>query len=651
MKRVLCALVALLPTCVYAQTTPNLGLQIPAYGSAGWGTRMNQNFTALDGLLSGVTPLPQVTLSGAITNANQAATKAYVDAAVSGGGGSGNATQLQTTPVSATTPTSGQFLSYNGTAWTPVSVSASNATSIQGVTVSSTAPSTGQVLTYNGTTYLPTAAGCSTTGCTYTGLITLSANPTANLQAATKQYVDAAVNLWLAGATMTGPLILSGNPTTALGAATKQYVDSTTGGGISSLTGDVTASGPGAAATTLAASGVTAGTYTSANVTVDAKGRITSASNGSGGGGGGLAYSSPTLNAIPSVSSSSGFGTVVNSAFSDDTNNTFDNEPFHQLAAGYMDPVATATSGANQPSNAFLYVLSYWNGSAAVSSGWQTYASAGTGTNPATTLNFYAPANLNTANVLFGINPSTIATSGTNYSSPKIDARGSIWNGSSGVGDDWTIQNVVGTGTSPTSTLTFAHSGSTGSAAVQMPAATFVSGAAEVCNNGPCWTTGSAVPTASCNSGDTYSRSGTTNSSTVVYVCAPANTWTAIPTTGSGGGGMTGSPTLVSDSGAGSAPTSSIISGANDGSGWVSVKVGTSPTASAGVVTIKFGSTYATIPKCGLNPGNAAAAALSGNSETYITQSGSTTALFVITSGSTALTAGTTYVWEWSCAL
>lgn len=71
-------------------------------------------------------------------------------------------------------------------------------------------------------------------GGTMTGLLTLSGDPTQDLEAATKQYVDDLVEatddrldnyLPLAGGTMTGPINTSGLPTADAHAASKAYVD------------------------------------------------------------------------------------------------------------------------------------------------------------------------------------------------------------------------------------------------------------------------------------------------------------------------------------------------------------------------------------------------------------------------------------------
>ena len=107
---------------------------------------------------------------------------------------------------------------------------------------------------------LPVAGG------TMTGALTLSGAPTANLQAATKKYVDdnagssaatdgtarsaaaaaqatADAALPKAGGTMTGKIVLDGAPTANLHAASKKYVDDNAGAeSFSELTGNLAAS-------------------------------------------------------------------------------------------------------------------------------------------------------------------------------------------------------------------------------------------------------------------------------------------------------------------------------------------------------------------------------------------------------------------------
>jgi hypothetical protein len=63
----------------------------------------------------------------------------------------------------------------------------------------------------------------------------------------------------------------------------------------------------------------------------------------------------------------------------------------------------------------------------------------------------------------------TIATNGTTNGSPILNLSANYWTGAASAEDKWTLQATLAAGTNGASTLTFAHSGSTGLAIVSMP--------------------------------------------------------------------------------------------------------------------------------------------------------------------------------------
>lgn len=112
-------------------------------------------------------------------------------------------------------------------------------------------------------------------------------------------------------------------------------------------------------------------------------------------------------------------------------------------------------------------------------------------------------------------------------------------------------------------------------------------------------------------------------------------------------GGFGTSPTVVTNAGAGGASgTVTLDANATDAAMQVTLTTGTiaSPSANATIFTVTFNKAYATAPHVIFCPGNSAASALSGVTMVFAPIGGTSTC--TLTSGATALTGATTYVWN-----
>lgn len=212
------------------------------------------------------------------------------------------------------------------------------------------------------------------------------------------------------------------------------------------------------------------------------------------------------------------------------------------------------------------------------------------------------------ANNIFGATPVTTFTSGTHALLANL------------------VVNPIGTVTNTGATVT-------------NTASLYINGAGTGgTNNFSSWTTGLERHDGLFNFNNV---TGTANQIPVVNSGATAMTWTSfgsLQTTL-----ITGTPTIAAGAGAGTSPTVSVTT--NGKQLQVTVTTGTLPTgtnATVATVTLPNALTYTPYPV--FSSASASTALLNGASMVYMTSTGS--ANVTITSGTTALTAATTYVWN-----
>lgn len=143
-----------------------------------------------------------------------------------------------------------------------------------------------------------------------------------------------------------------------------------------------------------------------------------------------------------------------------------------------LGPMTTATSSANYLPPKQTFISSWWDGSAAQTSTWGLgYNIASSGIPTYNQFKISPPTNAPGTLPSFTVGAVGEATSVSgNYGSPSFTLEGTLWDGGARAYTDWAFKTVLGTGTTPTSTLQVTHAGGVTAPTVQLPTDTTLKG-------------------------------------------------------------------------------------------------------------------------------------------------------------------------------